>query len=107
MNLAFRLKEDLGDDHPQPQIQLQQLFQILTDQDSYSDFRDRDWNTFFKLLGDKVDKINQIICKTENERDQFMKESMIAEATNLEWKHDKEEISRLKYFIERDQIAMS
>ena len=32
---------------------------------------------------------------------------MIAEASNLEWKHDKDEISRLKYFIERDQIAMS
>ena len=78
----------------------------MTDQESYGDFRDRDWNTFFELLGNKVDKINQIISKAENERDILMKESKITEATNLEWKRDKDEISRLKYFIERDQLAL-
>ena len=36
-----------------------------------------------------------------------MEQSMIAEATNLDRKQDINEISHLKYFIERDQIAMS
>ena len=61
---------------------------------------------FFKLLADKTDQINGVICKAENERSYFLQASQMAEANNEEWRRDKEEVSRLRYFIERDQAEM-
>ena len=90
-NLANMAIAELSEFHARPQIQLQELFQIFADNNNYTDFRKKDWSQFFSLMAKKVDTMNEMMNKAENDRDRFMVDCQAAEARFLENAQDTDE----------------
>ena len=78
INLAVQSLEALREHWDEPQIQLQEIMQIFVEQDNYCDFKQPEWSSFFGLLSQKLDLVNDKLCKSESDRYLFLQEAQLA-----------------------------
>ena len=57
-------------------------------------------------MAKKVDHVNEIMNKTESDRDRFMEACQAAEARYFEHNHDTEEEVRQRKIMEKDYITI-